>query len=172
MYLWLLLCSPHLNSVCCKSLWTFPTKTLKKTASVATHRYDDDDLLYQCHNTDAAGIPVSEWYSRKHGILHKLTSHSLHLKRVCLYEPLAVVRPLNLHRRHTFPWASAFMRWWGIAPSSLPNPHSHFSQPTGGINTFISLPVTCEAYKIGTLILRITNLSAVKTDNDPQRFNT
>jgi hypothetical protein len=31
----------------------------KKTASVDTHRYNDD-LLYQCHNTDAAGIPVSE----------------------------------------------------------------------------------------------------------------
>jgi len=38
----------------------------------------------------------------------------------------------------------------------------------GGINIFISLPVTCEDYKIGTPILRIGNLTAVKTDNDPQ----
>jgi hypothetical protein len=41
----------------------------------------------------------------------------------------------------------------------------------GGINMFISLPVTCEDYKVGTLILKIRNLTAVKTDNDPQQFN-
>jgi len=35
-------------------------KNIKNTASVATHRYNNDDLLYQCHNTDAAGIPVSQ----------------------------------------------------------------------------------------------------------------
>jgi hypothetical protein len=38
----------------------------------------------------------------------------------------------------------------------------------GGINMFISLPVTCGDYKIGTLILRSRNLTAVKTKNDPQ----